>query len=606
LEAITGEENTQNKKDELADNLAFVDTFLMAFVYVALFVGIFIIYNTFSIVVAQRSKDMAMLRAIGSRRSQVLRSVLLEAVLIGAVAAALGLVAGLGLSFGLRALLGTVGLDIPRGSLVIGSDIIVQSVVVGVLTSVLSALVPAIRASRVRPIAALRDVAVDRSSASVGRAVAGVLVTGAGMAAFASGMAEGGADSTGLIGLGAAVTVLGVFVLGPVLVPAAMKVLGAPIAASGITGAYARENARRTPKRTATTASALMIGVALVGFITIVAASSKASIAATVDRSFRADYVVDSGSWDRGFATSVEEDLAAVDAIETMSPLRTGKAAVNGSTTDVNAVDTAVFDLLYDLDVTSGSLADVAGDAVAVTSDEAQALGLVVGDRVPFRFADGSSAQLTVKAIYATDVPNSSGSWLVDLDTFAAHVPDQFDRMVYLSVRDDVTAADARTAIVDALESWPNASIEDRAEFKETVTAEIDMMLNLIYGLLGLAVVISLLGIANTLALSVNERTRELGLLRAVGMHRTQLKRAVRSEALMISGLGAVLGAMLALGGAWGIVRAMDAEGVTEMVVPEVRMAFIVGIAAVAGVLAATGPARRASRLDVLEALANQ
>jgi putative ABC transport system permease protein len=606
LEAITGEENTQNKKDTLAEDLAFIDTFLMAFVYVALFVGMFIIYNTFSIVVAQRSKDMAMLRAIGSRRSQVLRSVLLEAVLIGVVAAALGLVAGVGLSFGLRELLGTVGLDIPRGSLVVDSRIIVQSFAVGVLTSVFSALVPAIRASRVRPIAALRDIAVDRSNASVGRAVVGLFITGAGVVAFGSGMAAAGTDSMGLIGLGAVVTILGVFTLGPVLVPMAMQVLGAPIAATGVTGAYARENARRSPKRTATTASALMIGVALVGFITIVAASTKASTAARVDRSFRSDFVIDSGSWDRGFATSIEADLTSVESIETVSPLRAGNAAVDGDTVGVNAVDTAVFDSLYDLDVSAGALADVTGDSVAVTSDEAEELGLAVGDSVPFRFPDGSSVDLTVKAIHDTDIPNSNGSWLLDLDTFAAHVPDQFDRMVYVSVDDSVSAAEARSALDTALEPWANASIEDRAEFKETVTADIDMMLNLIYGLLVLAVVISLLGIANTLALSVNERTRELGLLRAVGMHRTQLERAVRWEALMISSLGAVLGALLALGGAWGIVTAMESEGVTEMVVPGVRMAVIVGVAAIAGVLAATGPARRASKLDVLEALASE
>ncbi|HEX6568583.1 MAG TPA: ABC transporter permease, partial [Acidimicrobiales bacterium] len=606
LEALTGEQDTADKQADFQDDLAFFDQFLMGFAYVALFVGMFIIYNTFSIVVAQRMKDLAMLRAIGARRGQVLRSVVLESIVVGLVSAAAGLAAGVGLSFGLRALLTAGGLDIPSGSLVVSSAAITTALVVGVSVSVLSAVVPALRASRVRPIAALRDVASDRSGPSLGRVAFGLLLTGGGVGSFALGLSASGQDGLPLIGLGAMTVVLGVFTLGPVLVGPVIRLLGAPTRLFGVTGRYARENARRNPKRTAATASALMIGVALVGFITILAASTKDSIAAAVDRSFRADYVVESGSWTQGFATKIEDDLRAVPEVALSSPLRSAPAEVDGSTTDVMAVDTAVIDDLYDLKVTSGSITSVHGGAVAVTADKARDDGLSIGDEVPFRFADGQHVPLTVQAVFDGNAIGGEATWIVGLDTFEAHVADQFDRRVFVTVDPGLTAAESRAALDAALTEWPNAEIQDQADFKESIAGQIDQMLNLIYGLLALAVVIALIGIANTLALSVHERTRELGLLRAVGMHRRQLRRAVRWESLLIAVLGAALGAVLAIGGAWGVVKALDDQGVTQFTLPSAQLAVILGMAGVAGVLAAAAPARRAAKLNVLEAIASE
>jgi putative ABC transport system permease protein len=606
LEAITGAQDTADRQADFREDLGFFNQFLMAFALVSLFVGMFIIYNTFSIVVAQRMKDLAMLRAIGAKRSQVLRSVVLESVVVGFVSAAVGLVAGIGLSFGLKALLSSVGLEIPSGPVVVSSATVITSFVIGVTVSVVSVILPAIRASRVAPIAALRDVADDRSGVSLTRAVTGVVVTAGGAAAFAAGTAASGQDALQLIGLGAFTTIIGMFVLGPVLVRPAMRILGAPAArVSGITGRYARENARRVPKRTAATASALMIGVALVGFITILAASTKESVSAAVDRSFRSDFVVDSGSWTNGFGTDIEDDLAAVPEVETLSPLRDAVGEVDGSTTDVLAVDTAVFDELYDFEVSAGSMVDVHGDGVAVNATKAEDDDLHLGDVVSARFADGEELSLTVKAIADAEFPGDS-NWLVGLDTFEAHVADQYDRQVFVTMKDDVSAEDGRAAIEASVQQWPNADVQDQAEFKQSITDEIDMILNLIYGLLALAVVIALIGIANTLALSVHERTRELGLLRAVGMHRRQLKRAVRWESFLIAILGAVLGGVLAVGGAWGIVNALDSEGVTQLALPGTQLAVIMGMAGLAGVLAATGPARRAAKLDILEAIASE
>ncbi|MGH2684294.1 MAG: ABC transporter permease, partial [Actinomycetota bacterium] len=421
LEAITGEADTADKQADLKDDLSFFNSFLMAFAYVALFVGTFIIYNTFSIVVAQRTKEMAMLRAIGARRKQVLRSIVLESVVVGIVAAALGLLGGIGLSYGLRALLGTAGLDIPSGSLVLAPNTIITAFVVGLTVSVLSAIGPAIRASRVRPMAALRDVAIDRSGVSTARAITGMLLTAAGVTAFGAGVVGTGNGALSLLGLGTALVIVGIITLGPVLVRPVLRVLGAPIAATGITGRYARENAHRNPKRTAATASALMIGVALVGFITILASSTTASVEAAIDKSFRADYVIDSGSWDQGFAPSIEDDLAAVDGVERMSPMRSAPVEVEGGTTDVLAMDTSVLDQLYDLELTAGSLDAVKGDGVALKAQDADDKGLALGDSVTFRFAGGTDVPLRVRALYDSALPGAGhSSWLVGLDTFEA------------------------------------------------------------------------------------------------------------------------------------------------------------------------------------------
>jgi putative ABC transport system permease protein len=349
-----------------------------------------------------------------------------------------------------------------------------------------------------------------------------------------------------------------------------------------------------------------MIGVTLVGFITILAASTKDSIAASVDSSFRADFVVESGSPTQGFATTIEDDLRAVPGVQHLSPLRSAPAEVRGSTTDVMALDTATIEELYDLKVTSGSMASVQGPAAAVTAETALDEGVAAGDVVPFRFADGETVDLTVRAVFDGNAIGGEAAWIVGLDTFEQHVADQFDRRVFLTVDPGTDLAQARAALDAALGEWPNAELQDLAQFKARITGQIDQLLNLIYGLLALAVVIALIGIANTLALSVHERTREIGLLRAVGMQRRQVRRAVRWESLLIAVLGATLGGVLAVGAAWGVVTALDDKGVTRLSLPATQLATILGMAALAGVLAATGPARRASKLDVLEAIASE
>ncbi|MGD9701547.1 MAG: ABC transporter permease [Acidimicrobiia bacterium] len=609
IEVLTGEADTADKQAALREDLRFFDTFLLAFAYISLFVGMFIIYNTFSIVIAQRTRDLALLRAIGAGRAQVLRSVLLEAVAVGLVACAVGLGLGVGMSFGLRELLAQVGLDIPSGPTVITAATIVTSVIVGVVITVASALAPAFRASRVAPIAALRDIAIDRSHLSVGRVVAGLTVTAAGVVTAAAGIAGEGEAAMRLLALGAVTTVFGVFVLGPVLARPVLRVLGRPArAASGSVGHLAQENARRNPKRTSATAAALMVGVALVGFITILASSTTAAVVDQVDASFRADYVVESGQWSEGgFSPELADSLAALPEVEVVSSVRVSPVAIGDTTSQLAGIDTAVFDQLYDLEVASGRLDAVTTGTVAVASDTAADHQLALGDTVSVTFARTGIVQLTVAAIFDEEVAGAGGTpWITDLATYEENVTDQYDRQLFVLAGDGVDAATSRAAIDQVLIDWPNGELQDQAEFKEAITSEINSMLNLIYGLLALAVIIALIGIANTLALSVHERTRELGLLRAVGMSRRQVRTLVRWESVMIAVLGTGLGLLLALAGSWAIVQALADEGITHVVVPGARVVVIVACAVVAGVLAAVGPARRAARLDILKAVGTE
>jgi putative ABC transport system permease protein len=603
-EVMTGEENTATQQDQFREDLSFFNTFLMAFAFVALFVGTFIIYNTFSILAAQRSKDMAMLRAIGAGRRQLLRSMLFESVAIGVLAGAVGLVAGVGMSYMLKGLLASVGLEIPSGATVVSTGTIVTSFVVGVSVTAISALAPAIKASRVKPIAALRDVSVDRSAVSVKRTLVGLLVTGLGVASFAAGVVGDGGGAMQLLGLGALTTIMGVFVLGPVIARPVVKVIGWPVArTSGVTGELARENATRSPKRTAATASALMIGVALVGFITILASSTKASVAQGVDKSFRSDFVVESGAFSEGgFNPAMADQLRARAEVEAVVPTRLAPVAVEGGSSMVQATDTANIGSLYDLGVVAGSITDVGSNEVAVRASTAEEHGWTIGSTVPFTFARTGAVPMTVAAIYDG---LSDDDYIIDLTTYEANVTDQYDQRVYIGTVDSVDAASSKAALESVLGAYPNAELQDQAQFKESITEDIDRMLNLIYGLLFLAVVIALIGIANTLALSIHERRREIGLLRAVGMTRGQVRRAVRWEAVLIALLGTALGALLAIGGAWGIVQALADQDITTFAIPVPQLTIITLLAGGAGVVAAVGPARRAAKLDVLDAISS-
>jgi putative ABC transport system permease protein len=603
VEVVTGKVIEQESQRAVKDLMNIANRFLLTFALIALFVGSFIIYNTFSILVAQRTRDLALLRAVGASRRQVLGSVLLEAVAVGLIAAVLGLVAGIGVAAGLKALLAGFGLDIPAAGIVVSAKTVVASLLTGLLVSLGSAVLPARRASKVPPIAALVDLAHDRSGRSRRRVVIGAAVIACGAASLLLGLLSQSERALPAVGGGAAVIFLGVAVLGPVIARPVSRLIGAPLPAlAGMPGRLARENAIRNPKRTAATAAALMIGVSLVCFITIVASSSKASSAAQIDKAFTGDFVVDAGSLGGGgLSHDLAERLGRLPEVKAASGVRQGVAQIGGTTVDLLAVDPATYGKIVDLDLTRGRLEDLDHDGIAVRDAVATARGWSIGDMVPVRFAQTGDQQLTVAAIYhAKDV---AGDQVVGLAAYEANVADRFDSKVLVAKADRVSVTDARAAIEEVTAEYPTAKLQDQTQHKAAQAAQVDRFVNLVYVLLALAVLIALLGIANTLALSIFERTRELGLLRAVGMTRGQLRSMVRWESVIIALLGAFLGLAIGLFCGWALVTAAADEG-ARLQLPAGQLAAVALIAALAGMLAAVLPARRASRLNVLAAIA--
>jgi putative ABC transport system permease protein len=572
---------------------------LLAFALIALFVGSFIIHNTFSILVAQRGKEMALLRAIGASRRQVLGSVLLEAVVVGLIAALLGVAAGVGVAAGLRALLSGFGLEIPAGGIVLAPRTVLVSLLTGVLVSAASAVLPARRAAKAPPIAAMSDLAHDSSGRSRRRVVIGAAVTGAGVTALSLGLLL---DPKRMlqVGLGAAAIFVGVAVLGPVIARPAGRLLGAPLPAlKGVPGTLARENAVRNPKRTSATAAALMIGVSLVAFIAIFGSSTKKSLTADIDKTFTSDFLIDTGSF-AALSPDLAKRLGRLPEVQAASGVRSNMAEIDGATSDLVAVDPASYGRIVDLGVTNGRLEDLDADGIAVLDTVARAKGWSVGEDVRARFAETGEQRLTVAAIFS-DKQTVGSSYLLGLPAYDANFADRLDRSVLVKRAEGVSLGAARAALERVTADYPTARLQDRAEYKRSRSAEADKELGLLYVLLALAVLIALLGITNTLALSVFERTRELGLLRAIGMARRQVRAMVRWESVIIALFGTGLGLVIGMFFSWAMVKALPDQA--ALTVPVAQLAAGTLVAALAGVVAAILPARRAARLDILAAI---
>jgi putative ABC transport system permease protein len=603
VEAITGAKATQESEDQIHQGLSFFTTFLLAFAVIALFVGSFIIYNTFSILVAQRTREMALLRAVGASRRQVLGSVLVEATVMGTLSAVLGLGFGVLFAVGLKALLGAVGFGVPASGTVIALHSIVTAFVAGLGVTLVVALVPARRAARIAPIAALRSTAIDRTGSSMARAVAGLLVLAGGVAALFAGLFGHLDNGVAVVGGGALLTFIGVAVLGPVLAGPLTRVIGAPIAAvKGVTGRLARENAMRNPRRTSSTAAALMIGVGLMAFFSIFAASARTSIDHTIDTQFHGDYFVDSGQHgNAGLPPTIVQQARALPGVTTVLPARLGDVELAGSNEQLPGVDVGPLPKLGDLDVRQGTLAALGADQIAVSDKFATSNHLRLGSSVSARFLDTGPTHLTVAAIYHD--ADLMGPAFVSTAGFEAHYHSDRVSQLYLMTT-PAARAQVKGELDHLLAPYPTATVEDVAQFKADQASGINALLGLIYVLLALAVVIALIGIVNTLALSILERTHELGVLRAVGMSRRQTRSLVRWEAVMTSLLGTFLGLGIGLFFGWSVVRALHDDGITQLAIPVGQLLAVIGVAAVAGVVAAILPARRAARLDVLGAIA--
>ena len=605
-EALTNADLSAEAMEQMeADFLGFFKTFLLVFAVIALLVACFSINNTFAILVAQRTRESALLRAIGASRRQVLVSVAVEALLIGVVAAAIGLVAGLGLATGLNALMTAGGFGIPSAGMVMSTGVLVTGMIVGVVMTLLAATMPAVRASRVPPLAALRDVAVDRSGASRWRAAIGVLVTGAGVATLV--LATETDEPMSMAGLGALGTFVGFVLLGPVAARLAAGVIGAPVAAlRGVTGKLARRNAIRNPKRTAGTASALMVGTAVVALFASLGSSIKESFDDLLAQSFGGDLVVRTEGFS-GALLPVElaGEVAVLPEVEVTAPVRDHPVTIDGEGTWLVASDLDAMLQVADIGDITGDMAGMGAGEIAVSEEWASEHAAPIGTTVDVEFADGATGQLTVVATYTE--ANLFGNTLVDTSVIDPHSARVSDFIVMIGLADGVALEDGRAAIESVTSNYGDPLIETSDEYLEAQGAQLDQMLGLVYGLLGVAVIIALIGIANTLSLSLYERTRELGLLRAVGQSRRALRSTVRWESVIVALFGTLGGVGLGTLLCWGLVRAISAsEGFGTFAPSYTSLGVIFAVAIVAGVLAAARPARRAAKLDVLEAISTE
>jgi putative ABC transport system permease protein len=606
-EVLTGTELAEDTAAAINDTLGrFLSTALLAFAFVALLVGAFLIFNTFTIIVAQRTRELALLRCLGASRRQVMSSVLLESVIVALLASLVGLGLGVLIANGLKALLsGFLGADIPTTGIVFQPRTVVVSLLVGLIVTVLAAMMPALKATRVPPVAALQpETAFAPTGFRKRRIVLGLLVTAVGVALLLAGLYRSEGNELVNVGAGAVVVFLGVAVLSPLIARPLAKVIGWPFArAFRLPGNLARQNAMRNPRRTASTAAALMIGLALVAFVSILAASIKASTTEILEKTVAADYILMNDNF-QPFSPEAAERLAEQPELAAVAGMRFAPWKLDGVGKGLQGIEPAAFQQVVRTEVTAGSLDDLASGGLAVRDEVAQANGWTVGTRVPMEFPRSGVEQVPVKAIYKDNSLN--GDYLLGLATYERAYADQADSQILIKAAPGVAPADSRAAVDRVMADFPNVTVRDQAEFRDEQARQIDQIINLFYSLLGLAILIALFGIVNTLGLSIFERIRELGLLRAVGATRAQLRSMIRWEAVIIAVLGAVLGLAVGMFFGWTMVRALTSEGITEFVVPGGQLAGFVLAAGVAGILAAILPGRRAARIDMLRAITTE
>jgi putative ABC transport system permease protein len=597
VQAVTAASAAASQAQQLNSQLSFLTYFFTGFAGVSLFVGAFVIWNTFSIMVGQRIRELALLRALGGRRGQVFRSVLGEAALLGTAGAAIGVLLGVALARGLAALLGAFGASLPVSGLVVPVAGTVASFGAGLAVTIAAAVPPAWRATGVAPVQALRDAVPAESAHSTRRLIAGLAILTGGVAALLTGL-FGGTSAT-VTGVGAAFCFLGVTVLGPLYARPLAAAVGLPLtAAAGSTGALARGNAMRNPKRTSATAAALMIGLSLIVAVSVLVGSIKSVIGGQIAAGSKTSFYVQATNTDAGITPGLATALAAVPGVEQVTEVRTTDATVAGSAhQNVDGIDQTVIGSFANLGVSSGSIGSLAGGELLVSKAAATAHGWQVGDAVRVGFGSYGVSTLRIGGIFADTGPLSS--YLISLATFAA------DTGIRTDTVDLVRApAAAHPALLRALADYPGAQLLDQAGYAKSRESALGTILNLITALLVLAVIIALLGIASTLALSVAERTRELGLLRAIGMQRGQVARMIAGESVIIAIIGALTGTALGLGLGAALSVAFTRTQQLTVVVPGGQVVFYLAAAALAGLLAALAPARRAARMNMIAAVA--
>jgi putative ABC transport system permease protein len=495
------------------------------------------------------------------------------------------------------------GIDIPATGLVFSSGTVVISLTIGIGVTVLAGVVPAVRASRIPPIAALRDLAVETSAVSIRRFVTGGALTALGTAIVLNAVLGSGDNVLAAAGLGSLVLMMGVVALGPAVAGTASRVLGWPLARlRGITGSLARENAIRNPRRTSGTAAALMIGVGVVTLFTVFATSAKASVSSSVERSFAGDLVVTSGGFGSGFSPNLASDVAARPEVGTAVGLGNGMATVDGSARLLTIGDPVAMGRVLDLGVVAGSVSTLTDHDLAVDQKYADGHGWTLGSTLPVTFTDGSAQAFTVGAIYTAG--DLIGNVVMSRPAWQPHATQDMDVAVLVKLREGVSVADGRRALEPITAAKAGTELQDKDQYVQSVANGVNQALGLIYVMLVLAIVIALMGIANTLSLSIHERTRELGLLRAVGQTRRQVKAMVRWESVIMALFGTIGGIGTGLFLGWALVKAASGEGIGTFSAAPAQLATVFVIGGLAGVLASLRPARRAAKLDVLTAIA--
>jgi putative ABC transport system permease protein len=603
----TGQAEAQKQTNNTNEFLGIFKDFLLAFGGIALFVGSFVIANTLSITITQRTRELATLRTLGATRRQVLRSVLLEAFVIGTLASVVGLFAGLGLAKGLNSLLKSLGINLPQASTVFAARTVIVSLLIGVLITLVAALRPALRSTRVPPIAAVREGAVlpPTRLSRLGVYPAAATTLGA-VALLLLGMFLGGISiGTRLlaIGVGTLALFLGVAMLAPRAVPALARVLGWPAARfGGISGSLARGNSMRNPARTAQTASALMIGLALVTFVGVLAAGLRTHFERSVDEVFIANYALTASDNFSPVSIASANALTSVPGVAVVSGVRAGDGRAFGSKVTVTGVNRDVGRVIFVKWKSGGPRTpELLGlDGAFVSADYANEKHLRPGSLLSLETPTGAIAAFSVRGVYE---PPKGGAPFGDVTISAT----RFDQLyanpqnvfTFINTKGGVNAANTRV-LQAALRGFPDAKLQTKSQFKKNQLQGLTLLLNLLYVLLSLSIIVSLFGIVNTLVLTVFERTRELGMLRAVGMTRRQIKAMVRQESVITALLGAAFGIPIGIALALMVGVAIKYAAFT---VPVATLVVFVIAAIIAGLVAAIYPARRAARLNVLTAL---
>ncbi|MFE5908450.1 ABC transporter permease [Streptomyces wedmorensis] len=600
--AQTGQALADQQAKDIEAGLGALNQVLLGFAGIALFVGIFLISNTFTMLVAQRTKELALMRAVGASRKQITRSVLAEAGLVGLVASAVGYVLGIGLAVALRSAMSAFDMKVPAGDLVLGATPALSAFAVGVLITMFAAWLPGRRAAKIPPVAAMSSVHATASTKSlVVRNSIGALLTALGVVLIVLGAGQGGDDGRMYIAGGAFLTLIGVIVLIPMLSrPVIALIRPLFVSVFGVSGKLAGLNAVRNPRRTGATASALAIGLTLVTGLSVLGATVGTALDKVTTDQIKADYMVSMASGN-GLSQEALTALEKAPGVTAVSPQQAGAFDLKGSYVSVSGVAPGDIEKLLKLDVVNGSLSSLGGNTIAIDDDVARKRGLKVGDTVPVEYLDKQKGKLTVGAVYESN--EFVSPVLADHKLVTAHEEEASIREIYVSMDGGASAAGER-ALSKAMGDNPAIQVMDHKEIRDTFGGPINMLLNIMYGLLGMALIIAVLGVVNTLAMSVFERQQEIGMLRAIGLDRRRVKRMVRLEAVVISVFGAVVGIGLGsfLGWAIGETFKNSLPGYA-LVLPWDRIGLFLVLAALVGVLASLWPARSAAKLNMLSAI---